>query len=127
MSKRIRKFRVWSIMNNKMIINKDVNIFLSVDDDGQLNSVSAFGENPIMEYTGRDDKNGKEIYESDLVLCRDKNGELLYEHPVPIIWVNAMWCVHLADPAMSFGMRPIVNFSGNNMEIEVVGNIYENI
>ena len=127
MSQRLsqNKIRVWDLFGEKMI-TEDVNSYVSVNSDGTFNSWGLEGDNPVMLFTGRQDANGKDMFESDLVLCYDREGGLIYRYPTPIIWVNAMWCVHLAHPAMSTGMMPIIGFSDIDMTIKVVGNVYEN-
>jgi uncharacterized phage protein (TIGR01671 family) len=66
----------------------------------------------LMQFTGLRDKNGKEVYEGDLVKVKDSDifGDQEYVQRVEI--VNGFW-----KPTMMF-------INGN--EAEVIGNIYEN-
>ena len=104
------KFRAWNGGQPKAIL--EWNFILKLP----MNEI--FGEMKpeklvLMQYTGLKDKNGKEIYENDLIMQQD------YKKPLEIYF-----CEHCT------GFRARLNGYGNNEIIkddcEIIGNIYEN-
>ncbi len=84
-------------------------------------------EAELMQYTGLKDKNGKEIYEGDIVAFEDSDGG--YEYPD--LAVNA-GIVEYGELGFYFTNRVAVEMDdfyikdGRCDDIEVIGNIYEN-
>lgn len=117
------KFRIWNDYDKKMIhwnelLEKNLaNIFTIPSYDKWL-----------MQYTGLHDKNGKEIYEGDIVLLDC----YYYEEPAfdgefKVIYddINGMWLlVDLENKDRGFAFGEIRSYY--KAEIEVIGNIYDN-
>ena len=65
MTQREIKFRAWNLLENKWYKEYTLHNFL--DENGDNPSKVDNGEIIFMQYTGIKDKNGKEIYEGDIV------------------------------------------------------------
>ena len=123
------KFRAWDMRVKKMY-------FGGMD---KFNSIAPFVnalENyPLMQYTGLKDKNGKEIYEGDIVIADDDGQEFPEKYDedkdeyIPcgkyeVYWAEAMWW--LRSPAEPHGLQMEYNPFTDDADFEVIGNIYEN-
>ena len=107
------KFRAWDKCNKKMYSYEDIEWWPI----RTLNSDADVYE--FIQYTGLKDKNGKEIYESDIVIyLRIETGELM----------RSIHEVYYDDEMLEFGMR-----NNNGLfhcqfsdEFKIIGNIHEN-
>lgn len=117
------KYRMWNKKEKKMY---DIGV-LDFDDKkaymkGYLNytvSNYMFENIELMQYTGLHDKNGKEIYEGDIVKIKHKGetdiGKIIYEYNGFTVDV-----MNMNKPYGRIKLEMLEKF------IEVIGNIYEN-
>jgi hypothetical protein len=128
------KFRVWSKRDKRFITN---DCFVAVTNKGWIYfdtlSVSGPRLNPdlydILLYTGLVDKQGREIYEGDILEFESQswldalNGEPMKKRKEVISWDGERLCWWVGLPEQGF--KP--NMSTDNAQFLIVGNIYEKV
>ena len=115
------KFRAWDKENEKMMKVSSLHLEnkeISVKENGTFR---LFRMQDLMQYTGVKDKNGKEIYEGDIVkIIKSEGYGECYEQ---VKYTGKIeYCVS------EFRVQPLnLRLSDESIvEIEVIGNIYEN-
>lgn len=118
------KFRAWDEVSEKMLNWNDFldtnmkNTFIAPESTGLI----------LMQYTGLHDKNGKEIYEGDIVLLDCYNyEEPLFSGEFKVIYdvEKGMWLlVDLENKDRDFTFGEIRSYY--KAEIEVIGNEVDN-
>lgn len=107
------KFRAWDKENKEMtaVTNLELGSTWYV-----INKLGKMMEAPLMQWTGLKDRNGKEIYEGDIVAVRGFSSGLEKE-------INEIETIK--DIREVFLDYNIANAQDAGMSIEVIGNIYE--
>jgi len=126
------KFRAWDKENKEMIYPSN-EITLSGEFNGEQYeqvvpawSYSETSERIFMQYTGLKDKNGREIFESDILRLKRKI-EGYPKNPI-VSWASGRWGLQNQKGNKNFEIHGSL-FDEDNPEIldecEIIGNIYE--
>ena len=124
------KFRVWDVDETTMSVPFGWDTSTTVDFSKWSMSKLDVGDNSrfaLMQYTGLKDKNGREIYEGDIVSTRSDSVEIY----------AVKWMPHLAEYVFhdktcnhtewQYAMSQVIEYKDCLLgEWEVIGNIYEN-
>ena len=102
------RFRAWDKLDKKFVK------YITMTVEGLL-GVSRPESYELMQYTGLKDKNGKEIYESDIVK--------VFNGVCKVIYSNDICCY---EGKSILGSRALYGYAQEKEGIEVIGNIYEN-
>ena len=123
------KFRMWNKKEKKMY---DVGVldfdYKQVYMKGYLNyTTSSFQIEDIelMQFTGLHDKNGKEIYEGDIVSKEtfdDTKPNYRDVSYAKVVWIEELASYHLVNK----DDKILWDLASDKYNIEVAGNIYEN-
>lgn len=114
----IPKFRAWFKQGSKMVNVATID-FLKKEVKSYANVMYSFDEIELMQSTGMVDKNGKEIFEGDVLKTSD--GEL-----AKVVWNKELACWEAEFLSEIVDLSEVADVKSNRSDCEIVGNIYEN-
>jgi len=120
---RIIKFRAWDVAEQEMFYGMNKCL---MNWDGLKHNVSRFldGDIPVMQYTGLKDKNGREIYEGDVLRQQLRAGLFVLYLSV---WVQGdYYCGFYLERTRPNPYQYIDIGQERTSKLEIIGNIYEN-
>ena len=129
------KFRVWDTENKEMLKVQELDFEdtfyggrLSIRTD-QYNDYFDIEDMILMQYTGLKDKNGKEIYEGDIVKVKLYKGEEEKYFIGKVEYFGSNFIVD-ADNNSEYHVYDLdgfgIDYRYNLEDCEVIGNIYDN-
>ena len=129
------KFRAWDYDTNKMIFFNGIfnkHVYTETSTFSQYESIPKYHHLDIMQYTGLNDKNGREIYEGDFIKHTSLHDQLgvinfgtheVMSHDYGCNGRAHGWHLQYEDRTTYALNNP---FNTTSRNIEIVGNIYEN-
>lgn len=121
------KYRAWDKKNKEMytLITLQWLETLYIGGIGEFSEVMCEVDDTIalMQYTGLKDKNGKEIYEGDVLQHKTTlgpNGPEVNYHKEVVIWGEGEWL------SGKLALNANLFVEGQGDYTEIIGNIYEN-
>lgn len=114
------KFRAWIESQN----------YMAIQGTPDLETLQSFmfhygNEKTLMQCTGLIDKNGKEVYEGDIVSIEYGKGVVEYSEKQAMFIINWIGDNEAYNESLAYNPRNYI-YGKTRKDIEVIGNIYEN-
>jgi uncharacterized phage protein (TIGR01671 family) len=117
------KFRAWNLHTKKMLMPSDVSTMPMMP---EIRHSGGSTGTVYLQWTGLLDKNGKEIYEGDIVRMSDDFLAFFDIDPVaPITFWRGQFYAN-KNCENRAGLSVIADVKGETARCEIIGNIYEN-
>lgn len=130
--KREIKFRAWDKVQGRMHFLQDADFIIEYSGASILHECNAnirrHVQWPLMQYTGEMDKNGKQVYEGDIVLVHEMVRDRERPWIAEVSWVGGGFCLVNRNccEKCAKGEGAICALSEVPGHVDVIGNIHEN-
>lgn len=130
---KVPKYRAWDVHKKKMFTNNQLIVWngnIYANDSSKLNVDNLKGwsidEKYLMQFTGLKDKNGKEVFEGDIVRFFDDYGDFVEAYTTPVVFIDWLGAYGVEWNGLKSTFEEINEYYNEVKYIEVLGNIYEN-